>query len=52
MRNPKDTMVSYYHFARMITAVNYRGSFKEFFDMNMDNKGNVVTVAHFPQLQL
>lgn len=31
MRNPKDVLVSYYHFVRMATMSDYKGSFQNFF---------------------
>lgn len=32
MRNPKDVLVSYYHFVRMTTMSDYKGSFESFFN--------------------
>lgn len=31
-RNPKDVVVSYYHFARMFTMFNFVGTFDDFLD--------------------
>ncbi|XP_022256006.1 estrogen sulfotransferase-like isoform X2 [Limulus polyphemus] len=38
MRNPKDVLVSYYHFLRMVKEISYKGSFEEFFKSFLDGK--------------
>lgn len=37
LRNPKDTLVSYYHHAKLNKAHGYIGDFATFFDLFMDN---------------
>ena len=36
LRNPKDTIVSYYHHERLIKLFSFCGSFREYFDIFMD----------------
>ena len=36
LRNPKDTIVSYYHHERLIKLFGFCGSFREYFDIFMD----------------
>lgn len=38
MRNPKDVTVSYYHFVRMMSMSDYRGTFEEFFKDMIEDK--------------
>ncbi|GFQ88926.1 sulfotransferase 1E1 [Trichonephila clavata] len=38
MRNPKDVMVSYYHFVRMMTVSDYSGHFESFFREFLSDK--------------
>ncbi|KFM75523.1 Sulfotransferase 4A1, partial [Stegodyphus mimosarum] len=38
MRNPKDVVVSYYHFVRMMTVSNYVGDFETFLHDFLDDK--------------
>lgn len=42
LRNPKDTVVSLYYFTRMLSFLGFVGSFEEFLDRFMTNKGNVI----------
>ena len=37
LRNPKDTVVSFYHHQKLIKACSYTGDFTSFFDLFMDN---------------
>eukprot|EP00794_Sanderia_malayensis_P014895 gene14895-16441_t len=37
LRNPKDTIVSYYHHNKLIKAHNFVGDFKSYFNLFMDN---------------
>ena len=37
LRNPKDTLVSYYHHEKLITLHGYTGDFSTYFDLFMDN---------------
>eukprot|EP00795_Rhopilema_esculentum_P001673 gene1673-16148_t len=37
LRNPKDTIVSFYHFEKLIQSHDYEGDFETFFDLFMDN---------------
>ena len=37
LRNPKDTVVSYYYFVKLSRAHGYKGDFATFFDLFMDN---------------
>jgi len=37
LRNPKDTVVSFYHYQKLIKACGYTGDFTTFFDLFMDN---------------
>lgn len=39
MRNPKDVLVSYYHFVRMNTMSDYHGSFESFFEDFLSDSG-------------
>ncbi|GFX40249.1 sulfotransferase 1E1 [Trichonephila clavipes] len=38
MRNPKDVVVSYYHFVRMMTVSDYSGNFENFFQEFLSDK--------------
>ncbi|GFU06893.1 hypothetical protein NPIL_304251 [Nephila pilipes] len=38
MRNPKDVVVSYYHFVRMMTVSDYSGNFENFFQDFISDK--------------
>ena len=37
LRNPKDTVVSYYHHEKLIRSHGYKGDFPTYFDLFMDN---------------
>ncbi|XP_013772090.1 sulfotransferase 1C4-like isoform X1 [Limulus polyphemus] len=37
-RNPKDVVVSYYHFARMLRKTAYKGTFAQFFERFLQNR--------------
>eukprot|EP00112_Aurelia_sp_Birch-Aquarium-sp1_P017381 Seg4019.1 transcript_id=Seg4019.1/GoldUCD/mRNA.D3Y31 product="Sulfotransferase 1C4" protein_id=Seg4019.1/GoldUCD/D3Y31 len=37
LRNPKDTIVSYYHFEKLHKSNGFTGDFKTYFDLFMDN---------------
>lgn len=39
LRNPKDVLISYYHFARMNTMIGFHGHFSEFYERFM--KGSI-----------
>lgn len=39
MRNPKDTSVSYYHYARMLKEFNYKRPFDEFLERYLQGDG-------------
>ena len=39
-RNPKDVAVSYYHFAKMLTYIQFQGSFDHFLRMFLSERGN------------
>ncbi len=41
-RNPKDVAVSYFHFARMLTFINYRGSFEQFLIQFLKDRGKLL----------
>ena len=47
-RNPKDVMVSYYHFARMLKYSNYRGTLVKF--IRSFKKGAVPYAPYFPHI--
>ena len=38
-RNPKDVAVSYYHFAKMLTYIQFQGSFDHFLRMFLSERG-------------
>ncbi|XP_065568027.1 sulfotransferase 1E1-like isoform X2 [Artemia franciscana] len=48
MRNPKDVAVSYYHFFRLLSFVNYKGEFRDFLKSFMKNE--VVYTPYFPHV--
>ena len=48
-RNPKDVIVSYYHFARMLTYSNYKGSLKRFSNSFIND--SVPYSPYFPHLE-
>ena len=37
LRNPKDTVVSYYHFEKLFKMSGYTGDFETYFNLFMDN---------------
>ncbi len=39
-RNPKDVVVSYYHFARLATQSGFTGKFDNFLEMFLEGNGN------------
>jgi len=41
VRNPKDTVVSYYHFARMSTILGFIGTFQEFKERFLSDKSKL-----------
>ena len=47
-RNPKDVMVSYYHFARMLKYSNYRGTLVKF--IRSFKRGAVPYAPYFPHI--
>jgi len=47
-RNPKDVIVSYYHFARMLTYSNYKGSLNRFSNSFMNE--SVPYSPYFPHI--
>lgn len=44
-RNPKDTSVSYYHFAKMLKT--YDGEFGKYLDQFVNSKGKACIHVHF-----
>jgi len=38
MRNPKDTVISWYHFQRMNKLYSFKGDFNQFFELFLQNK--------------
>ena len=45
LRNPKDVMVSWYHYEKMVTLHRYVGDFRTYFELFMDNL--VVITSYF-----
>ena len=49
LRNPKDTVVSFFHFEKLFNAYDYNGDFATFFDLFMD--GLLLYTSYFEHIQ-